>query len=85
MSGLTGAVRFSTGCPTGKRTYANRKMARRARKSLREHLTIYPCEHCNGFHLGHPAHDVKRGNIARAAMRSKLPQSIRTETTGSET
>lgn len=84
MTGKSGGIRYSTGCPTEKRSYASRKEARRARRHLTEPLSVYPCELCTEFHLGHAAYDVKRGNIARAAMRPKIAKPADTESTGDE-
>lgn len=53
---------------TGKRGYASRKDARRARRELPKttgHLTTYRCSVCERWHLGHPPAQVKTGEVAR--------------------
>lgn len=53
----------STCGATGKRIYATRKQARRARAQLiRGHeLNVYRCDGCTGYHVGHMPAEVRRG------------------------
>lgn len=48
----------------GKRRYTTRKYARRARNATPSvgHLSIYRCEFCDFYHLGHMPDDVRRGD-----------------------
>ncbi len=74
MTEYSGVIRHTTGCPTGKRAFQSRRDAKKARRLTKrgDGLSTYKCTLCPGWHNGHLAHDVKRGNIARAEMRPKL-------------
>jgi len=61
-----------TGCVSGKRMYASKSVARRARRSLKRAggdrasgLSEYLCDACNHFHVGHLPPHVRRGIGAR--------------------
>lgn len=70
-------VPFTTGCPTGKRSYTSRKGARTVLRGMkhakstvdRGALSVYRCTSCSGWHVGHIPHAVKRGIADRRTLR----------------
>ncbi|MGN7187051.1 hypothetical protein [Microbacterium enclense] len=59
----------SDDCPTRKRSWRDRAAAKKAAKNMRgQHMNVYVCEHCSGFHLGHLPSIVIRGVVERSAI-----------------
>lgn len=68
---MSGEVNFWHGCGTGKRMYASRKEAKKARGQIRhkkatvgrdaQGLSAYRCDLCRHWHLGHLPYHVRRG------------------------
>jgi len=53
---------------TGKAIHPTRAAARIVRNRLRDggtRLRIYPCDACQGYHLGHTPADLRNGTITR--------------------
>lgn len=48
---------------TGKAIHPTRARAKTVRNRLPDgtRLSVYPCPHCQGYHLGHKPTDVRRG------------------------
>lgn len=60
-------------CPTGKVQFATRKQARRgARFRSLDRLSVYRCEECAFFHLGHLPDRVRNGEVDKDAWRNAL-------------
>ena len=54
---------FTNSCPTGKRCYPSKSVAKQAAKNMRkaigtDKMTAYECNKCSEIHLAHP----KRSN-----------------------
>lgn len=57
---------FLSHCPaTGKRMYADRRTASRIARLHHEHLSVYRCDECRYFHVGHLPRDVIHGAVSR--------------------
>jgi hypothetical protein len=55
-------------CPSGKVQFASRKQARKgARFRSLSGLSVFKCDRCEFFHLGHLPQRVRNGEIDKAA------------------
>lgn len=54
-------------CPSGKVQFATRKQARRGAKFRAVRLSVYRCERCGWYHLGHLPDRVRNGEVDKGA------------------
>lgn len=50
---------------TGKRMYADRRTASKIARLHHEHMSVYRCEDCQHYHVGHLPPDIIRGTGTR--------------------
>lgn len=61
-------LRYVTGCPTGKRSYESKAIAKTAKRQLVGHgvtgargMNAYHCDQCDLYHLGHLHAATRKG------------------------